>query len=104
MLYRAIFGMIPLLVVALCLSGAIPLSAVLPTGTVTAPPPEIIAEQIKAERVPPIYSRAYEIAEPATDVREKARKRLERMRAERLRRREGTKWAPEDKGWSVSRP
>ncbi len=101
MLYRAIFGAIPLIIVALFVTGAIPLSSVLPgAGTYHAEKgtmgPVRNSREVAAEGLGRLYGVR---PDQASLMQEEMREEMERLGEEHRKQAKGPGWAPKSSGW-----
>lgn len=108
MLYRAIIGFVPMILIALFATGAIPLSAVMPTteyrsSAVRAEeetPDDAAGTQVQgAAMTPGQVSEVFDSVDASLDAEIKRRAPRERESKERIRRLHQQQMAPEPGGW-----
>jgi hypothetical protein len=108
MLYRALIGIVPMILVALFVTGAIPLSSVVPSGEYRSPVVQAeertsgirSAGQLPDAAVTPgQVHQVFEGVDASLDAEIKRRAPEEKKREERLRRERLGTWAPKGGGW-----
>ena len=98
MLYRALFGIVPMLLVGLFVSGAIPISSLIP-GTVSGKAGVDSVREAAASRIEDITGVRPDQAILMEEELRKSEAELERKQAERRQRADRPGWAPSRGGW-----
>jgi hypothetical protein len=101
MLYRALFGIVPMLLIALFASGAIPISSLMPAaGQVSGKAGVDSVREAAASRIEEVVGVRPDQAILMEEELRKAEEEMERKAAERRQRVDRPGWAPSGGGWA----